>query len=65
MIPQIDDTNRFEDEVTEFLGRVGADLSWEAAEKHALANMVVDSSKLVLNYSDKNTYCICCKMPYP
>jgi len=51
--------------VTDFLNQVGEKLDWEAAEKHALANLVVNAQELKLNLEDKSTYCICCHMPFP
>ena len=34
------------------------------AEKHARANLVVDSSRTVLKAEDPDSYCPCCQMPY-
>tara|TARA_B110000503_G_scaffold113792_1_gene170893 strand:- start:1062 stop:1250 length:189 start_codon:yes stop_codon:yes gene_type:complete len=35
------------------------------AEKHGMANRVVDSMALTLDFFKKDTYCPCCQMPYP
>jgi hypothetical protein len=34
------------------------------AEKHGKANLVVDSSKTVLEADKEDTFCPCCQMPY-
>ena len=39
--------------------------NWEKAELHATANLVLDGLKLTLNVLDKDSYCLCCHMPYP
>jgi len=39
--------------------------NWEKAEAHAKANLVIDDTKTTLNLNDKESYCVCCQMPYP
>jgi hypothetical protein len=50
--------NEMQDETTKFLCQIPPD--WEAAEKHAEANLVLDAAATELNLDDKSTYCICC-----
>ena len=50
------------EEMTNFLKQIPPD--WDMAEKHAKANLVVDSSKTVLKADEKGTYCPCCQLPY-
>lgn len=38
---------------------------WEAAEKHASANLVVKDSALSIEKDDSGLYCKCCQMPFP
>jgi len=50
------------EKVANFLKQIPPD--WEAAEKHGRANLVVDSSKTVLQLDEDGTYCPCCQLPY-
>ena len=50
------------DPVSDFLMKMPP--SWEKAEGHGKANLVVDASKTEVNATDKN-FCICCHLPYP
>ena len=52
-----------EDETSKFLNTIPP--NWEKAELHATANLVLDGSKTTLNASDKESFCLCCHMPYP
>lgn len=51
------------DDLGKFLMKMPPD--WEAAEKHAEANLVLKADQTILNFADKSTYCICCHMPFP
>ena len=50
-------------QVEEFLKKFPPD--WEAAEKHAEANRVVNTSSTHLYLDKPETYCKCCHLPFP
>lgn len=51
------------DEVGEFLMTIPP--NWEKAENHAKANLTLKADETVLELDKKDTYCMCCHMPYP
>ena len=50
-----------EDPVWAFMNKMPPD--WEAAEKHAEANLVLKNTTLAFDKPD--SYCPCCQMPFP
>ena len=51
-----------EDPVTKFMNTIPPD--WEAAERHGKANLAIDNSKTIKQYSE-DTHCICCQKEIP
>ena len=53
----------FVDEAAAFLRQIPPD--WDKASEHGRANLVVDSTKTEVDVQDKDSFCVCCHLPYP